>query len=364
MSDELYNVTKRNHPIDEDPEVTQAQSYLGRTDVENYGVEDGITQKRFSRDDDRSTMYGLPATGSSPQIDRNSSTARDKTEMPKPEDEELVTVPLAKLQQLVEFGIQVLKESRMRTNIREIDLEYNAPPNLQDFPVLQSYQARSEVPRPLNRPEYLHQFLTRACANPWPVRKIEVNRDQVIHLDHLGQPFNRFNCANFEAIWESHFRTFFGYGQRSVTATEKVRRGWFWKRILNECEKEMVPWLLEIGTDDPDARAAILVKIVICIIQSSIERRYSATSTIGAILERCYMSGVLRQPEDIPSNPDSIQLQTEIRQDYCFHIILVAIALNIFNDCLMENKSELGLNSRQMLWSPKDLLREACGGAI
>lgn len=50
MLDELYNVTKRNHPIDEDPEVTQAQSYLGRTDVENYGVEDGITQKRFSRD--------------------------------------------------------------------------------------------------------------------------------------------------------------------------------------------------------------------------------------------------------------------------------------------------------------------------
>ncbi|KAM0132167.1 hypothetical protein ACHAP3_006605 [Botrytis cinerea] len=388
MSDELYNVTKRNHPIDEDPEVTQAQSYLGRTDVENYGVEDGITQKRFSRDgpvarfrehsdtiacgsrrsintwvDDRSTMYGLPATGSSPQIDRNSSTTRDKTEMPKPEDEELVTVPLAKLQQLVEFGIQVLKESRMRTNIREIDLEYNAPPDLQDFPVLQSYQARSEVPRPLNRPEYLHQFLTRACANPWPVRKIEVNRDQVIHLDHLGQPFNRFNSAHFEAIWENHFRTFFGYGQRSVTATEKVRRGWFWKRILNECEKEMVPWLLEIGTDDPDARAAILVKIIICIIQSSIERRYSATSTIGAILERCYTSGVLRQPEDIPSNPDKINFQTEMTQDYCFHIILVAIALNIFNDCLMENKSELGLNSRQMLWSPKDLLREACGGA-
>ena len=93
--------------------------------------------------DDRSTMYGLPATGSSPQIDRNSSTTRDKTEMPKPEDEELVTVPLAKLQQLVEFGIQVLKESRMRTNIREIDLEYNAPPNLQDFPVLQSYRSKS-----------------------------------------------------------------------------------------------------------------------------------------------------------------------------------------------------------------------------
>ena len=93
--------------------------------------------------DDRSTMYGLPATGSSPQIDRNSSTARDKTEMPKPEDEELVTVPLAKLQQLVEFVIQVLKESRMRTNIREIDLEYNAPPNLQDFPVLQSYRSKS-----------------------------------------------------------------------------------------------------------------------------------------------------------------------------------------------------------------------------
>lgn len=93
--------------------------------------------------DDRSTMYGLPGTGSSPQIDRNSSTTRDKTEMPKPEDEVLVTVPLAKLQQLVEFGIQVLKESRMRTNIREIDLEYNAPPDLQGFPVLQSYRSKS-----------------------------------------------------------------------------------------------------------------------------------------------------------------------------------------------------------------------------
>lgn len=50
MLDELYSVTKRNLPIDGDPEVTQAQSYLGRTDVEKYGVEDGITQKLFSRD--------------------------------------------------------------------------------------------------------------------------------------------------------------------------------------------------------------------------------------------------------------------------------------------------------------------------
>ncbi|KAF7931548.1 uncharacterized protein EAE98_004284 [Botrytis deweyae] len=313
--------------------------------------------------DDRSTLYGLAATGSRPQIDGNSPDARDTTDVSKREDEELVTVPVAKLQQLVEFGIQVLKESRRKTNIREIDLEYNAAPAPEGFPVIRSYQARSEVPRPLNRPKYLHEFLTRACANPWPVRKVEVNRNQVIHLDHLGQPFDRFNRVHFEAIWENHFRIFFGYGERSVTASEIVRRGWFWKRILNECDKEMIPWLLEIGTDNPDARAAILVKILICIIKSSIERRYSTTSTIGAILERCYTSGVLRQPEDFPSNPNSIHFQKEMRQDYSFHIILVAISLNIYNDCLMEDNSDLGLNSRQILWSPMDLLREACGGA-
>ncbi|KAF7931547.1 uncharacterized protein EAE98_004283 [Botrytis deweyae] len=44
MLDELHNVTKRNYPIDE------AQSYLGRTDVENDKIEDGTTQKMFSRD--------------------------------------------------------------------------------------------------------------------------------------------------------------------------------------------------------------------------------------------------------------------------------------------------------------------------
>ncbi|TGO58994.1 hypothetical protein BCON_0049g00480 [Botryotinia convoluta] len=376
MLDERYNVTKRNFPIDENREVTQAQSYLRRADVENDEIEDGITRKMFSRDgydsstarsdvhnDDRSTMYGLPATSSSPQIDGSSPAARDTTDMSKHEDEELVTVPIAKLQQLVEFGIQVLKESRRKTNIREIDLEYNAAPALEGFPVLHSYQARSEVPRPLNRPKCLHEFLTRACANPWPVRKVEVDRDQVIRLDHLRQPFDRFNRVHFEAIWENHFRNFFGYGQRSVTSTEVVRRGWFWKRILNECDKEMIPWLLEIGTDDPDARATILIKILICIIKSSIERRYSTTSTIGAILERCYTSGVLRQPEDIPSNPNNIHFQKEMRQDYGFHIILVAISLNIFNDCLMEDNSDLGRNSRQILWSPMDLLGEACRGA-
>ncbi|KAF5874605.1 uncharacterized protein Bfra_004617 [Botrytis fragariae] len=319
MLDEPYNVTKRNFPSDENREVTQAQSYLRRTDVENDEIEDGLTQTMFSRDgydssaarsdvhngivncgsrqlietwvDDRSTMYGLPATGSSHQIDGNSPATRDTTDMSKHEDEELVTVPIAKLQQLVEFGIQVLKESRRKTNIREIDLEYDAAPALEGFPVPHSYQARTEASRLMNPPKYLHQFLTRACANPWPICRVEVNRDQVIHLDHLGQPFDRFNRVHFEAIWEEHFRNFFGYGQRSVTSTEVVRRGWFWKRILNECDKEMIPWLLEFGTDDPDARAAILIKILICIIKSSIERRYSATSTIGAILERCYTSG-------------------------------------------------------------------------
>lgn len=125
----------------------------------------------------------------------------------------------------------------------------------------------------------------------------------------------------------------------------------------------MVPWLLEIGTDDPDARAAVLVKILICIVKESSEKRFSTTSTIGAILEQCYAGGVLNQPEDAPRNPENMLFHTELRQDYGIHIILIAISLNIFNDCLTEDNSDLGHNNHQILWSPMELLKSACGGA-
>ncbi|KAF7872607.1 hypothetical protein EAF04_003525 [Stromatinia cepivora] len=313
--------------------------------------------------DDRNTMDGLPATYFNSHINGNSAIAPEKTNIHKSQDEELVTVPVAKLQQLVEYGIQVLKESRSRTNIGGIDLENNAAPVPEASSALRPYQTRPEVPRPRSCPKYLDEFLARACASPWPIRKIELNHDQVINLDHPGEPFNRFDRSKFDTVWDNHFRTFFGYGQRSVSATEAVRREWFWKRILNECDKEMIPWLLEIGTDDPDARAAILVKILISIVQTSIEMRNSTTSTIGAILERCYASGVLSQPEDAPLNPENNIFHTELRQDYGIHILLVAISLKIFNDCLIEDDSGLGPNSHQILWSPTDLLRDACGGA-
>lgn len=164
-------------------------------------------------------------------------------------------------------------------------------------------------------------------------------------------------------IWEHHFRSFFGYGQPSVSATEMVRKGWFWIRILKECDREMIPWLLEIGTDDPDARAATLIKILICIAQESKQKKCPTTSTIGAILERCYSAGVLSQPEDDPLDSENVRFHTEISQDYGIHIVLIAISLNVFNDCLREDDSNLGPDSRQILWSPTDLLRDACGCA-
>lgn len=60
-----------------------------------------------------------------PQIDANLVSA-PRMGIPEPGDEELVTVPISKLQQLVEYGIQVLRESRRIRNIGNIDLEYNA----------------------------------------------------------------------------------------------------------------------------------------------------------------------------------------------------------------------------------------------
>ncbi|APA05482.1 hypothetical protein sscle_01g002520 [Sclerotinia sclerotiorum 1980 UF-70] len=313
--------------------------------------------------DDRNTMDELPAVYFNSHSNGNSAMPSEKTNIHMSQDEELVTVPVAKLQQLVEYGIQVLRESRSRANVGGIDLENNVAPVLEASSALRPYQTRPEVPRSQNRPKHLDEFLARACANPWPIRKIELNRDQVINLGHLGEPFSRFDRSKFYSVWDNHFRTFFGFGQQSVSATEAVRREWFWKRILNECDGEMIPWLLEIGTDDPDARAAILVKILISIVKTSIELRNSTTSTIGAIIERCYASGVLRQPEDAPLNPENVIFHTELRQDYGIHILLVAISLKIFNDCLIEDDLGLVHNSRQILWSPTDLLRDACGGA-
>ncbi|KAI9647141.1 hypothetical protein NHQ30_003524 [Ciborinia camelliae] len=308
--------------------------------------------------DGRNAVPGLMETNLNPQIYRNSTIG-----IPECEDEELVTVPVAKLQQLVEYGIQVLKESRRKTAFSEIDLEHNAAWVPESPPVPPFHQTRPKVSQSKDHPKYLDEFLARARKNPWPLRKIELDRDQEIDLGHLGGSSSRFDRLHFEIIWENHFRSFFGYGQPSVSATEAVRREWFWKRILKECDREMIPWLLEIGTDDPDARAATLVKILICVVKAWDQKKYSTSSTIGAILERCYAGGVLNQSEDAPLNPENMNFHTEMRQDYGIHIILIAISLNIFNDCLTEDDSNLAHNSRQILWSPTDILRDACGGA-
>lgn len=185
----------------------------------------------------------------------------------------------------------------------------------------------------------------------------------MINLPFPGESFSRLDRRKFDIIWDKHFRGFFGYGHPDLSATEIVRREWFWKRILKECDREMTPWLLEIGTDDPDARATILIKILICISKAPSQNRYSSASTVGAILERCYAAGVLCQSGDIPLNSENSIFRTEMRQDYGIHIILIAISLNVFNDCLAEGNSDLGSNSGQILWSPTDLLKEACGGA-
>ncbi|TGO46609.1 hypothetical protein BOTNAR_0576g00050 [Botryotinia narcissicola] len=146
------------------------------------------------------------------------------------QDETSVTVPIAKLQQLIEYGIQVLQESRKRIESVQIDPERNTAEVAQDNSQLSNVtvKAKSIVTPASNSVESSLGGTERIIAtrnrmdlarvkttnrirdHPWPMKNIGIDPIFTIDQDILGDlsKFETFHEC-FEVAWTKYFADFF-----------------------------------------------------------------------------------------------------------------------------------------------------------
>ncbi|TGO32915.1 hypothetical protein BHYA_0279g00070 [Botrytis hyacinthi] len=144
--------------------------------------------------------------------------------------ETLATVPIAKLQQLVEYGIQVLQESQKRIKSVQIDPERNSteaahdklqlidkavePKNivsLASSSVENNPKGIEQIAATRNRAELARaKIIGRIHNHPWPIKNIEIDAAYLIDKDLLNG-FSKLETfhENFEVAWSKYFEDFF-----------------------------------------------------------------------------------------------------------------------------------------------------------
>ncbi|TEY77329.1 hypothetical protein BOTCAL_0056g00380 [Botryotinia calthae] len=182
------------------------------------------------------------------------------------EDDDLVTLPSAKLEEWLKHGIQILRESRQRRKTAGSDPEYEAlenDPGLEylDQPNVEVSSSRTiiqvvnlETSRALAQGEMVDKFLDRARRNPFHFREISaeppvnftIDTDELSGFpDHTTYDPVRWNWdtgydkdfeTSFEIAWEKYHKKLFMVDEFSNAARREwiliLQKTWLRRRFI------------------------------------------------------------------------------------------------------------------------------------
>ncbi|THV44763.1 hypothetical protein BGAL_0583g00050 [Botrytis galanthina] len=257
------------------------------------------------------------------------------------QDETSVTVPIAKLQQLVEYGIQVLQESRKRIKSVQVDPERNTAEVAQDNSQLSNVaaEAKSIVPPASNSVESSLGGTKRKIAtwnrteparakvigrihdHPWPIKNIEIDPTYTVDMDLLNglSKLETFR-EHFEVAWSKYFEDFF-LQKINYPYSPEIRKVWLRRRLSTHLFSR---YSYNSKTENTTAILISYMKYG----DSNQRSTEISAHVIGSILEFCYKNKVLKQPRLIESTLSI----TEIAK-YQLQMKTVILAISILNDC-------------------------------
>lgn len=263
-------------------------------------------------------------------------------------DEDLITLPAAKLEEWLKHGIRILRENRQRTKAAGSDPEYEALEHEPENPDPQHFETSSLPDRIFGIPvddllirrstnkflskredqqwftatqrKFVNPFFDRVRRNPFYFKERSADLPLKITIDRNGLSdfqlsdfdgffdFGRFRRVktsepSFDILWQKFFGKLFesrhsmsvAHGQWSVT----VRKAWLGRRLF-----ETNPW------EDS-------IPVGICCAQMLCNGdTHGGDLTIGSVLSYCFNTGVLSRGEVNDHEG----------------IILLAEIISIFND--------------------------------
>ncbi|KAF7946327.1 hypothetical protein EAE96_009326 [Botrytis aclada] len=328
----------------EDIELTDVET---RSQRSHPSLQSANAKEEPSSGEDKSqstsTTGGPDPTGKHPE----SSVAAPSVEAAlENKDEDLITLPAAKLEEWLKHGIQILRESRQRTKATGSDPEYEALENQPENPGPQHFETLSLPDSIFGKPfdveslqksideflpklgdqqwftasqrKFVDSFFDRARRNPFHFEEIsadpslkntidtsELNGSQTDNSNvcDLYGPAVNFYGISFEKAWEKYFSKSFkpqlpsgvAHNQWSVT----VRKALLRKRLIANAS----------------SRRSILVGI--CYAQMACNgATHCGDLTIGSVLSYCFNTAVFSRGE----------------VNYHEGIILLVEIMPIFND--------------------------------
>ncbi|KAF7939821.1 hypothetical protein EAE99_001626 [Botrytis elliptica] len=282
--------------------------------------------KGDSSSDENKSQSSLPSGGPDPTGKHpESSVAAHSVEADLDnKDEDLITLPAAKLEEWLKHGIRILRENRQRTKAAGSDPEYEALDNEPENPGPQHFETSSLPDRIFDTPidgqllrqsinkflskredqqwftatqrKFVDPFFDRVRRNPFYFKEINADLPLKITIDRNGlmsdfqlSDFKRFGRVktsepSFDILWQKYFGKLFefrhsmsvAHGQWSVT----VRKAWLGRRLF-----ETNPW------EDS-------IPVGICCAQMLCNGdTHGGDLTIGSVLSYCFDTGVLSRGE-------------------------------------------------------------------
>ncbi|TGO70957.1 hypothetical protein BELL_0640g00020 [Botrytis elliptica] len=280
--------------------------------------------KGDSSSDENKSQSSLPSGGPDPTGKHpESSVAAHSVEADLDnKDEDLITLPAAKLEEWLKHGIRILRENRQRTKAAGSDPEYEALDNEPENPGPQHFETSSLPDRIFDTPidgqllrqsinkflskredqqwftatqrKFVDPFFDRVRRNPFYFKEINADLPLKITIDRNGlmsdfqlSDFKRFGRVktsepSFDILWQKYFGKLFefrhsmsvAHGQWSVT----VRKAWLGRRLF-----ETNPW------EDS-------IPVGICCAQMLCNGdTHGGDLTIGSVLSYCFDTGSLKE---------------------------------------------------------------------
>ncbi|KAF7882525.1 uncharacterized protein EAF02_005888 [Botrytis sinoallii] len=311
--------------VDIELTYVETRSHLSQPSVQNASI------KEESSSDENKSQCSLPPGGPDPTGKHpESSIAAQSVEADLDnKDEDLITLPAAKLEEWLKHGIRVLRESRQRTKAIGSDPEYEALENEPENPGPQHFETSSLPDRIFGIPvdekliqhytneflskredqqwftatqrKFVNPFFDRVRRNPFYFKEISADSPLKHTIDinelrdsrHGDGDEDRSSISRFggiqiygislEKAWEKHFSKVFKPQSFSVAHHQwsvAVR-----KVLLREC-------LIATAA----SRRSILVGI--CYAQMVCNgAAHGGDLTIGSVLSYCFDTGVLSRGE-------------------------------------------------------------------